>query len=149
MFYSVICSEDWPTITPEARRAESAETFLGEALFASRWKPCEQWPRGVLPDDYGEPVRSDKPTLILSGDLDPVTPPRWGELVLENLPNARHIVVAGAGHGVSAYGCAPRLVDEFLRSADASSLDAACLEKLKRPGFLLNPVATAQPGESR
>lgn len=147
MFYSVVCSEDWPAITPEARRAETQETFLGEALFESRWKPCEQWPRGTLPEGYNEPVRSEKPVLILSGDLDPVTPPRWGELVQQTLPNARHIVAHGIGHGVSGNGCVPRLVDEFVRSADASGLDAACVEKLSRPAFLLTPVATAEPEE--
>jgi pimeloyl-ACP methyl ester carboxylesterase len=145
MFYSVVCSEDWPMITPEARRAETEGTFLGEALFESRWKPCENWPRGALPERYGEPVRSDKPVLIFSGDLDPVTPPRWGELVSETLPNSRHIVATGVGHGVSPYGCVPRLVEEFLRSADASSLDASCLERLRRPRFLLNRVATTKP----
>ncbi|MEZ5366162.1 MAG: alpha/beta hydrolase [Bryobacterales bacterium] len=62
---------------------------LGEALFESRWKPCENWPRGAVPENYREPVRSDKPVLILSGELDPVTLPRWGELVQQSLPNAR------------------------------------------------------------
>jgi pimeloyl-ACP methyl ester carboxylesterase len=145
MFYSVICSEDWPNITPEQRLAETENTFLGDTLFESRWKPCEHWPRGTLPGGYGEPVRSNKPVLILSGDLDPVTPPRWGELVQETLPHSRHIVAHGVGHGVSSFGCVPRLVDEFLQSADPSALDASCVESLRRPDFLLTPVATAEP----
>ncbi|MEZ5394588.1 MAG: alpha/beta hydrolase [Bryobacterales bacterium] len=147
MFYSVMCSEDWPNISAEARREETRNTFLGEALFESRWKPCENWPRGAVPENYREPVRSDKPVLILSGELDPVTPPRWGELVQQSLPNARHVVAQGVAHGVSPYGCVPRLLQEFFDSADASTLDVSCVDSTRRPDFMLTPVATAPPEE--
>ncbi len=53
---------------------------------------------------YFEAVRSDVPTLLLSGALDPVTPPRWGEEVLRGLGNARHVVAPGAGHGLEESG---------------------------------------------
>jgi pimeloyl-ACP methyl ester carboxylesterase len=143
----VVCSEDWPKITPEARQAETQATFAGEALFESRWKPCEYWPKAELPADYYEPVKSDKPVLIFSGGLDPVTPPSWGELAAQTLPNSRHIVAEYAAHGVSPLGCGPRLVEEFLETADASAVDADCVNKLRRPAFLLSPVATAAPQE--
>ena len=148
MFYSVVCSEDWPKITPEARERESRDTFVGEALFESRWKPCEYWPQAELPARYYEPVRSDKPVLIFSGGLDPVTPPSWGELAAETLPNARHIIAAEVGHGVSPLGCAPRLIDEFLESANATELDAGCIQNLRRPAFLVTPVATVNAPEA-
>ncbi len=141
MFYTVVCSEDWPRIAQEARRAETASTFAGEALFESRWKPCEQWPQAELPEAYYEPVRSDRPVLIFSGALDPVTPPSWGALAAETLPNARHIVAEKLAHGVSSAGCGPRLIEEFLDEADASDLDAECINDLDRPAFLLSPVA--------
>ena len=147
MFYSVVCSEDWPKITPQARQAETEDTFVGEALFESRWKPCEHWPQAKLPDAYYEPVRSDKPVLIFSGGLDPVTPPSWGDLAAETLPNSHHIVAEKAGHGVSPLGCAPRLIEEFLETAGAAELDASCIGKIRRPAFLLNPVATVLPAE--
>jgi len=144
MFLSVTCSEDFPRYSPDEVAVASEGTFLGTTVYESRWGPCEFWPRTEMPDAFYEPVESDKPVLILSGDLDPVTPPSWGEQTAETLPNSRALVALGVGHGVMPVGCAMRLVDEFLDSEDAASLDAECLQKLERPSFFVSktgPVA--------
>jgi pimeloyl-ACP methyl ester carboxylesterase len=140
MYYSVVCAEDAPRVTPEEIEKESAGTFLGGRSSEMRLQPCEFWPKGDVAKEYYEPVVSDAPVLILSGKLDPVTPPVWGEQVLEHLPNARHIVVPGAGHGAFGQGCVSRLIREFVDQADAQSLDAACVEKIHRPPFFVNNV---------
>jgi predicted esterase len=75
-------------------------------------------------------VRSDRPVLLLSGDLDPVTPARYGEQVARFLPNGRHLVLRGQGHNVMGAGCMPRLMGQFIETADARSLDARCLDRL-------------------
>jgi hypothetical protein len=90
-----------------------------------------------VPADYYEPVRSDVPALILSGGIDPATPPRHGEQVARTLPNARHFVAPHLGHGVSMHGCAPRLVQEFIRAGNAAKVDGKCLERIPRPFFVL------------
>ena len=64
---------------------------------------AEFWPRGRVPENYGEPVRADVPVLLLSGTHDPVTPPRWGAEAARHLPRALHVVVPGA-HGVGGSG---------------------------------------------
>ena len=52
---------------------------------------------GVLHDAATSAV----PILVLSGGIDPATPPRHGERVVRALrAMARHVVVANAGHGV-------------------------------------------------
>jgi TAP-like protein. len=66
------------------------------------------WQRGNIPADYREPVSSNLPVLIFSGNLDPITPPQRGEEVAKYLPNSRHVVIPEAGHGVdglSDAGC--------------------------------------------
>jgi pimeloyl-ACP methyl ester carboxylesterase len=75
-------------------------------------------------------VRSDRPVLLLSGELDPVTPPRNAEAVLRHLPNGRHLVGRGQGHNVMVAGCAPRLMARFITAASAKDLDAGCLDRL-------------------
>ena len=57
-------------------------------------------------------------------------PPRYGERVLEHLPNGRHLVLRGQGHGTLGLGCMPRLLGQFMESADAKALDASCLDSL-------------------
>ena len=70
------------------------------------------------------------PALLLSGEFDPVTPPRYGEEVVKTLPNGRHLVVRGQGHNVIGAGCMPKLFAQFIDSADAKALDAKCLDTL-------------------
>ena len=81
--------------------------------------------------------------LILSGGLDPATPPRHGAALAERLGRARHVIAPYLGHGVSAQACAPRLITQFVRSADVDALDPSCLEKLPAPSFF-EPVETTQ-----
>jgi pimeloyl-ACP methyl ester carboxylesterase len=90
-----------------------------------------------VPADFYEPVRSAVPTLILSGGIDPATPPRHGDQVAATLSNARHLIAPQLGHGVSLHGCAPRLVDAFIRKGSAQALDGKCLERIPRPLFVL------------
>jgi hypothetical protein len=52
------------------------------------------------------------------------------------MKNARHVVVANAGHGVSQLGCAPRLMRTFL-DRPAAPLDASCLAEIPAPTFQL------------
>jgi pimeloyl-ACP methyl ester carboxylesterase len=112
-----------------------AEPLLGSLLIDTWSQVCDFWPRGEIPEGYHDPVVSDKPVLVLSGELDPVTPPRWGAATAEHLSNSLHIVVPGAAHGTSMYGCVPKLIAEFVEAATVDGLDAACVDVLERPMF--------------
>jgi pimeloyl-ACP methyl ester carboxylesterase len=140
MHLSVICSEDVPRITP-ADLALASRAFFGRALVDDFLKACARWPKAAVPADFHDPVRSATPALVLSGGLDPATPPRHGEAVAAALGNARHAVAPYLSHGVSGHGCAPRLIERFVKTADARSLDVSCLARIPRPLFLL-PVGT-------
>jgi pimeloyl-ACP methyl ester carboxylesterase len=91
-------------------------------------------------DAYYAPVVSPVPALVLSGELDPVTPPTWGLEVVKHLRNGRHIVMPGTGHGVAATACGNRLLTEFVDKGTTSGLDAACVRAVQRPGFFLTPA---------
>jgi len=140
MHLSVVCSEDVPGIG-SADLAAASRGFFGRALVDDFLRACRLWPRAELPADFYEPVRSTAPVLILSGGIDPATPPRHGEAVAATLPNARHAVAPHLSHGVSGHGCAPRLIEKFIRTADPGSVDASCLARIPRPLFVL-PVGT-------
>jgi pimeloyl-ACP methyl ester carboxylesterase len=78
---------------------------------------------------------SDVPSLLLSGNLDPVTPPSWAEQVAEGLSRSRHVIVPGAGHGTTSLGCVPDLLAEFLESLEPEAIDTNCVQRLARPAF--------------
>ena len=140
MHLSVLCSEDIPRITQEDLD-QAGKSFFGRALVDDFIRACKWWPRGEVPSDYYEPVRSDAPVLILSGGVDPATPSRHAEEVAAMLPNSRQFVAPNLAHGVSLHGCAPRLIERFIRAGSAAQVDGSCLARIPRPLFLL-PVGT-------
>jgi pimeloyl-ACP methyl ester carboxylesterase len=148
MQLSVVCAEDFPRITADQIDREATHTVFGKHLLTTRLRACEFWPKGDVAPAYYEPVTANVPVLVLSGDLDPVTPPEWGESVLPHLPNSRHIVLPATGHGAITTGCGMRILRAFLNTAAFAELDTECLKVLKRPPFFLTP-AGPDPGGSR
>lgn len=138
---SVLCSEDVPRIRDEEVEREVRGTFLGDFEIATWRRMCERWPRGPLPDVDGPPLRV--PALILSGDLDPVTPPRWGEAMKNHFSGGLHVVVPGTAHNTSMAGCVPDLIARFVARGGAEGLDASCVRKIRRPPFVIDPSGTA------
>jgi len=94
---------------------------------------CEVIRVPPAPLDRDATVRSDVPTLILSGVADPATPPRWGERVASGLSRVLHVQVAGMGHGLTRRGCLPEVVAEFVEAGAVDDLDVACVRRLRRP----------------
>ena len=137
MFFSVICAEDWPWFDREEWRAATPVDFRDESIPEVWDGVCSFWPHVPLVRNYHEPVRSEAPALLLSGSLDPVTPPRWGDKALHGLASARHVVVPGVAHGTSFSGCVPSLISDFIRDGSAAQLDLACVKELKRSPFFV------------
>jgi pimeloyl-ACP methyl ester carboxylesterase len=68
--------------------------------------------------------------LVLQGERDPVTPPRFGAEVVGHLTDARLITLRGQGHVQLVIGCVPRVVAQFIDTLKPRSLDTSCLDKL-------------------
>ena len=111
-------------------RTQDEDLILGQALVGVTLNQCSVWPKGPVSVDFTEPLTLDVPVLLLSGEFDPVTPPRYGDEVAKSLPNGRHLVLRGQGHNVIGAGCMPKLFAQFLQTTDADALDASCLDDL-------------------
>lgn len=135
MFLSVVCTEDVPFIDLAAMDESAKGTFVGPGFAREIVQACELWPRGTVPDSFREPVRSSLPVLLLSGELDPVTPPQWGEEARQHLENSVHVIVPATGHGTLGNACARRLVERFLESGSVQGLEARCDEAFRPPFF--------------
>ena len=130
MHNAVMCTEDVPfydktVIDYDGVAASYMGTFQLEALEAI----CSIWPIGPIDAEFKAPLATDIPVLLLSGDADPITPPRYAELAAVDFGNARHLIGTGQGHGQIAVGCTSRLVAEFIDAADSTALDKKCLER--------------------
>jgi pimeloyl-ACP methyl ester carboxylesterase len=138
LMLNVMCNEEVPRVTGEELGRETTSPVFRADLFEAVQKACAVWPQTQIPAAYYDAVKSDVPTLLFSGGLDPATPPVWGELVAKRLANGRHLVAPNLGHNVSPRGCAPKLIAEFIRKADARELDGECLKTISRPRFFIN-----------
>lgn len=143
MHFSVVCAEDLPRIAASSDRP--AADFADD--FARTYeRMCAGWPQGAVPAAFYVIGRTDSPVLVLSGAVDPVTPPRHGERVVGLLgPLARHVVVPNAGHGTMAIGCLRDVVFRFIDAADeraALAVDASCAAGIPRP-LSFRPIAPA------
>lgn len=135
MLLSVTSAEDVARIKPEQIEPLTGDTYLGDGRVRRQMAAAEIWPHSDLPEGFGNPVQSDVPMLILSGTIDPVTPPKWGEKVADNFPNSLH-VIAPAAHGVGG-ACINSLQQQFLETGSVKGLDTSCVADMKLPPLVL------------
>jgi len=132
---AVVCAEDFPRLTPQLLEEDTKGSFLAAPQIMRIGKMCEAM--GVPAVPYQAPSTIEAPVLLLSGALDPVTPPRRAEAARKYMKNAQHLIVKNGGHIVSPLGCAPRLLREFL-DQPAAPVKANCLGEIPAPTFQLN-----------
>ena len=81
---------------------------------------CAAWHDPTVELVDRTPVASDIPTLLLSGEFDPTTPPRWADLAAQTLSRSHSFVVPMAGHGVGMdTPCGRKLAGAFLNAPSA------------------------------
>lgn len=140
MHFSVVCAEDAPRI---AAAASAPTRDFGSGLAPLYERACANWPRGAVPDAFYRVGVSATPVLLLSGGIDPATPPRHAERVAAALgPQARLVVVPQAGHGLLGSGCVPDLLYRFVDAREASqalALDTTCATAMPRPPAFVPP----------
>jgi pimeloyl-ACP methyl ester carboxylesterase len=146
MQLSVLCSEDASQVTPEDVAGQTSASVFGSHLIGSQLEACAMWPTRSMPAEYYEPVVSDVPTLILSGEEDPVTPPVWGDAVARHLARSLHLTVPGTGHGVASTPCGNSIVTSFIERGTTEGLDTTCVKGVRRPPFFVSPAGPDPDG---
>ena len=140
MQLSVLCSEDSSRVSPEELAKETSNSVFGSHLIGSQLDACAMWPKGKVDAAYYHPIVSDVPVLVLSGEVDPVTPPGWGASVVKHLSRGRHIVMPSTGHGVVSTPCGNQIVTDFVEQGSADDLDTECVASVRRPPFFVTPA---------
>ncbi len=133
LMLSFTCAEDTSRIRTDEVEAATKGSFIGDQRVRSQMAACAVWPQSRIPREYYEPFRSDVPTILVSGEIDPVTPPKWGELALRSFPNGQHLVVPGAH--VSYNDCIAQLARDLRRAGTTAGLDTRCVASLRNPPF--------------
>jgi pimeloyl-ACP methyl ester carboxylesterase len=146
MHFSVICAED-------AARMQGSQTTAGAGFGDSTAqlyaKVCASWPQGTVPPSFYEVPPAAAPVLLLSGGLDPATPPRHAQRVAQALgAKSVNVVVPNAGHGVMSVGCMRDVIYKFIDAEEdefALKVLTNCAAAVPRPLVFQPPRLDAKP----
>ncbi|MDX2046436.1 MAG: alpha/beta fold hydrolase [Chitinophagaceae bacterium] len=135
-YLCITCSEDIPFIKKDDIAAQTSNTFMGTYRIDQQLQACAVWAKGKVADDFREPVKSDIPTLIISGSFDPVTPPAWAKDIASHLSNCIVVTIPQMSHmfdGLSNEECFDKLVVDFI--SNPAKINADCIEQMKPPPY--------------
>ena len=140
---TILCSEDFSRMDEAEITTEMNKGFVGDAFYKGFTNLCSVWPKAPLPAIYNQSLTSNVPSLILSGKIDPITPPRWGDIMAKSLTNSIHLVAPHTGHNVAPKGCTSDLMSQFVNQGNTENIDAECLNKITRPTFFVDASGPA------
>jgi pimeloyl-ACP methyl ester carboxylesterase len=128
MYTTVVCAErgdsDPSTILASGFNPRLVRTELKGAQ--SQIAVCKDWNIELLPREVLTLVKSDVPTLLLSGDFDPITPPGFATQVAAGLSHARLVTFPRGAHGQAFEDpCANEIIENFLNNPTAA-LNLSC-----------------------
>ena len=121
LYFTAICQDQFPAASPGALAEQAAgyPELEGWAQTAFARKICKTWNLPASRGMVDSLTASDIPTLILAGQHDPITPPKWGKETAETLGNSYFYEFPNMGNWVSAGNpCAQQMVAAFLDNPD-------------------------------
>mgnify|MGYP002713165809 CR=1 FL=1 len=127
MYNAVLCAEDadYDGMILDNINPVLLSTFEVDTIPNS----CALWNVPQLDNYTDDPVTVDVPTLLMSGEFDPITPPTYAEMVAEYLPTATNLVFPATGHGSIFTLCGTEIGVEFLTDP-ATALDTSCINQM-------------------
>jgi pimeloyl-ACP methyl ester carboxylesterase len=138
-YYAVMCQEAAPLtdpirLTAGPRPVHPAIDRLLAAQSIAVLDACVGGPTSPPDAPDHQPVRATTPALILSGELDPVTPPAYARMAAADLPASTLLEFPGLAHGVIIDACAQQAAAAFLDDPGRAPAPA-CLAKRAEPAF--------------
>jgi pimeloyl-ACP methyl ester carboxylesterase len=138
----LVCAEEMPRLPRETEEATRG-TFLGDTDLTQWSRFCRDFEAEIPRDLATRPLAT--PALILSGALDPVAPPRWGEMMRRHFPRSAHIVVDDGAHNVSFGGCMPDVIAKFIDAPDPAGVAVPSCATHAGHGDVVLDGAAARP----
>jgi pimeloyl-ACP methyl ester carboxylesterase len=124
---AVMCGED-------RSLRDSTSTGDTSAVRRDYLRVCRDWPHAVPSSGFYEEVKVDRPALIMVGEWDPVTSPRWARLAADQFSRSQLVVLPRTGHVfTNAQACLERMTEEFL---DEGMADTSCVTRIERPPYV-------------
>jgi pimeloyl-ACP methyl ester carboxylesterase len=138
MYNSVACTEDADfavTDLPSGDIFPGIEAREGDDLSIIL-ESCQRWNVPELGPDVDQPVVSEIPTLVLSGQFDPITPPAFADIAATTLSNSYRFNFPTLSHGVLPDSdCAVAMTAAFMNNPDQEP-DGSCVNDPQTVSFI-------------
>ena len=148
LFTTIGCNEEAPFDSVE--NAVSASDGLPDTLsqlvlqqIDGGFALCASWGNPAPDSIDNAPVVSDVPTLLLAGEYDPITPPRWARQAASTLGNSFVYELPGIGHSTFGTACAQEIILTFLNDPTQAP-ERDCVANLAPPLFATAEIAAVQ-----
>lgn len=142
MYDAIMCNDGY-------REAAIASTAVDRAEFpvltnavavegdAEAWaQSCTDIGAPPRPREDFAAVQTDTPTLLIEGDMDPITPPPLAQVIAPGFANGTYVEFPYAGHGPSrSVECAGDLLNKFYDNPMAEP-DLGCVDEMEVPEFI-------------
>lgn len=138
MYYSVICSEDADFSKDDFKldglppEIASLEKDTPVQLLQT----CSLWDVEPLGAEIDLPVKSQIPTLLLSGYFDPITPPSYAAAAAETLTLSQQVVFSTGAHGQALEGSCPNAIIYDFVNHPKEKVDTSCSTAQAAPAFI-------------
>lgn len=141
MYNAIGCNDGWFRDSPAAIREDiedhPALGLMGGTPEAAQAlaKVCRAYGMTPRPQEDYTPLETDVRTLIVNGQMDPITPPPLAKRILPGFTNGDYIEVKYTGHGPTrSVECAGEFLTAFF-DAPNGDLDTACFDQVEAPTF--------------
>jgi len=139
MRLSVWCAEEYPFNSQERITTETTKYPEVKGLSPAVFKQsvCQIWNVQPVGEIENQAIESDIPVLLISGEYDHVTPPKWAASMKKNLPNSYHLIFKGWKHTTTTYWsntCAMQAANDFFNTPN-SKPNPDCMAQIKSPAF--------------
>jgi hypothetical protein len=127
-----VCNDEL-SVEDEAQDAGTLIDLVEDVLGTANalLEECLKWSSAPSAVDENQPVRSDIPALVITGQFDPVTPPLYSEIAARTLTNSFVYTFPGLAHTVSLddHDCPRDIVSQFLYDPTIAPYDG-CIDDM-------------------
>lgn len=135
MLVSVRCHEEEPfEDVADIEALKPDDDYYARFAIDDLAPLCADWSAGAASAIENEVVTSDIPTLLMSGEYDPITPPSGMPIIAEGLSTSWSVVFPHEGHGVAPSTCGAEIVNQFFDDPDVEP-DLSCVDDTVAPAF--------------
>ena len=142
MYNAIACNDGWYRNLREVLEEDRAEhpilaAMQGDPALADEMGAmCARYGMIPRPVEQYAPLVTDIRTLIVEGEMDPITPPPFAKEILPGFANGTYVEFAYAGHGPTrSVKCAGDFLTKFY-DAPEGALDLSCPESMEAPKFV-------------